>query len=237
MLAASTMRLIAARRVGACVVISVCATHACVDRRAGAASWPSRRRNRREKQNPVALIRKSRGRPARHATIDFDLSGAPKKKRRHKAIPPRRVTTYKNRTAWFKARVAWPNREPSAGSLLGERARAAATLPALAGTAQWELVGPTNIGGRMTSLAYAPNKPNKIWAGAAGGGVWTSNSSGSGPGGRCGTASRHSISDRLRLIPVTPRLWIADPGEANFSADSYPGVGVFRSTDGGETWQ
>ena len=48
----------------------------------------------------------------------------------------------------------------------------------LAGAAQWELVGPTNVGGRMTSVCCAPRKPNIIWAGAAGGGVWKSEDGG-----------------------------------------------------------
>ena len=39
------------------------------------------------------------------------------------------------------------------------------------GMAQWENIGPTNIGGRITSLVCDPAKPNRIWAGAAGGGV------------------------------------------------------------------
>jgi photosystem II stability/assembly factor-like uncharacterized protein len=131
--------------------------------------------------------------------------------------------------------VAWPNREPSIRSLLGQRARAAETLPALPGTAQWELVGPTNIGGRMTSLAYAPNKPNKIWAGAAGGGVWTSNNS-----GQTWRPLWHSEPTlnvgSVAVDPSNPLILYCGTGEANLSADCYPGVGVFRSTDGGNTW-
>ncbi|MBX9841010.1 MAG: hypothetical protein K2Z80_04285 [Xanthobacteraceae bacterium] len=146
------------------------------------------------------------------------------------------MTTHKKRTAWFRSRVAWPYREPSARSLLGERARAAAALAPLPGTAQWELVGPANIGGRMTSLAYAPKKPNKIWAGAAGGGVWTSDN-----GGQSWRALWHNQPTlnigSVAVDPQNPSIVYCGTGEANLSADSYPGVGVFRSTDGGDTWQ
>src|ERR1700682_1389362 len=124
--------------------------------------------------------RKARGKPAKkprapakRAAIEFNFEGAPKKKR-PSGPPPPRTTTHKKRTAWFQARAAWPYREPSTHSLLRERSRAAAALAPQAGAAQWELVGPTNVGGRMPSVGCAPKKPNTIWAGAAGGGVWKS---------------------------------------------------------------
>src|SRR5262249_24445637 len=104
--------------------------------------------------------------------IDLDFSGAPKKKR-PSGLPPR-TTAHKKSAAWFQARVAWPYRERSSQSLLSQRAATAATLAPQTGATDWELVGPVNVGGRMTCVACAPKKPNTIWAGAAGGGVWKS---------------------------------------------------------------
>src|SRR6478736_5784150 len=101
--------------------------------------------------------------PAKRAAIELDFSGAPKKKR-PSGPPEPRTTTHKKRTAWFQARAAWPYREPSTHALVRERARAAAALAPQTGTSQWELVGPTNVGGRMTSVGCAPKKPNTIWA-------------------------------------------------------------------------
>ena len=40
----------------------------------------------------------------------------------------------------------------------------------------------------------------------------------------------------LAVDPNAPDTVYAATGEADLSADSYPGVGVFRSTDGGATW-
>src|SRR6185295_1626980 len=97
--------------------------------------------------------------PARRAAMDLDFSGAPKKKRASGAPAPR-TTTHKKRTAWFRARAAWPYREASAHGLVSERSRTAATLAPKADAADWELVGPTNVGGRMTSVGCAPRKPN-----------------------------------------------------------------------------
>jgi hypothetical protein len=166
--------------------------------------------------------------------IDLDLSGGPKKKR-PSGLPAPRTTTHKKRAAWFQARVAWPYREPSAHALLGERSRAAAALAPQTGTAQWELVGPTNVGGRMTSIVCAPKKPNTIWAGAAGGGVWKSDDGGQHWRGLWHSQPTLNIGS-LAVDPTNPSIVYCGTGEANLSADSYPVVGIFRSIDGGESW-
>ena len=111
----------------------------------------------------------------------------------------------------------------------------AAALAPLAGTAPWELVGPTNIGGRMTSIVCAPKKSSTIWVGAAGGGVWKSDD-----GGQHWRALWHSQPTlnvgSLAIDPTNPSILYCGTGEANLSADSYPGVGIFRSIDGGDSW-
>lgn len=173
--------------------------------------------------------------PAKRTAIKLDFSGAPKKKRRS-GLPAPRTTTHKKRTAWFKERAAWPNREPSILALVAARSIADTALAAQPGTAEWELIGPTNVGGRMTSVACAPNKPNTIWAGAAGGGVWKSDD-----GGRQWRALWHSQPTlnigSIAVDPTNPAIVYCGTGEANLSADTYPGLGVFRSTDGGDSWQ
>ena len=171
----------------------------------------------------------------KRAAIRLNFSDAPKKTR-PSGLPAPRTTTHKKRTAWFKARVAWPYRERSAHSLLGERSRAAAALAPQAGTAQWELIGPTNVGGRMTSVGCAPKKPNTIWAGAAGGGVWKSDDGGQHWRGLWYSQPTLNIGS-IGVDPTNPAIVYCGTGEANLSADSYPGVGIFRSTDGGDTWQ
>jgi photosystem II stability/assembly factor-like uncharacterized protein len=189
--------------------------------------------SRKRKAGPKAA--KATRKPAKRGTVELDFSGAPEKKRASGVSAPR-TTTHKKRTAWFKARVAWPYREPSAVSLIGARSRASIALAPQAGTAQWEPVGPSNVGGRMTSVGCAPKKPNTIWAGAAGGGVWKSDD-----GGRQWRGLWHSQPTlnigSIAVDPANPAIVYCGTGEANLSADSYPGVGIFRSTDGGDSWQ
>jgi photosystem II stability/assembly factor-like uncharacterized protein len=148
--------------------------------------------------------------------------------------PPRK-TTHKRRSQWFRDRAAWPLREASVEHMLQQRERRIPTHAAVPANRQWELMGPTNTGGRVTSLAAHPTEPNIVWAGAAGGGVWKTTDAGA-----TWTALWHKQATlnigSLALDPGNPNILYAGTGEANLSADSYPGVGVFRSTDGGASW-
>jgi photosystem II stability/assembly factor-like uncharacterized protein len=186
-----------------------------------------------KKKSQRKAVKKPRS-PAKRAGVKLDFSGAPKKKR-SSGPPAPRTTTHKKRTVWFQARAAWPFREPSARALIRERSRAAAALTPQAGTAQWELVGPTNVGGRMTSVACVPRKPGTIWAGAAGGGVWKSEDGGLHWRGLWHSEPTLNIGS-IAVDPVNPAIVYCGTGEANLSADSYPGVGIFRSIDGGDSW-
>jgi photosystem II stability/assembly factor-like uncharacterized protein len=142
---------------------------------------------------------------------------------------------HKRRSVWFQARAAWPLREAHVGQLVSERERAEKEFAPAPGTTQWESVGPTNIGGRITSLVYDPAKPDNLWAGAAGGGVWQSKDA-----GRTWKALWHLQSvlnvGALAIHPTNPKILYCGTGEANLSADSYAGVGLYRSANGGKTW-
>jgi photosystem II stability/assembly factor-like uncharacterized protein len=150
------------------------------------------------------------------------------------ARPPR-LSRHKKRAGWFGARVTWPLREAPQAKLALERRRAQRALPsATLGTA-WRLAGPVNVGGRCTALVCDPSNPDLLWIGAAGGGVWRSTD-----GGRTWRLSWRSRTPleigALAIDPSHPRTLYCGTGEANLSADSYPGDGVYRSTNGGATW-
>lgn len=102
-------------------------------------------------------------------------------------------------------------------------------------TNKWVNVGPFGIGGRVPTLAMHPTDSNIFYAGAAAGGVWKTTDHGN---------SWKNLTDTFRLLP-SGYLTI-DPhhhetvyygqGEPNNSADSYPGNGLYRTTDGGTSW-
>lgn len=165
---------------------------------------------------------------------DVLISSAPKKKA-PKRTAPDATTTHKARAAWFNAREAWPMREAPVELLTQAKAAADANIEILSVNATWTEAGPKNIGGRMTSMVVHPQDAERIWVGAAGGGIWSSQD-----GGRTWTPLWHSEPTlnvgALCIDPANPDVLYCGTGEANLSADSHPGVGVYRSLDGGTTW-
>ena len=176
-----------------------------------------------------------KARRRRTAAPQVEAVAGPKKKR-HSGPRLARKTTHKRRSAWFRSRVSWPIREARVHALVRERSRITATMAPQPGAADWEPVGPTNVGGRMTCVVCAAHRPETIWAGAAGGGVWKSDD-----GGAHWRALWHREATlnigSLAIDPTNPATLYCGTGEANLSADSYPGVGIYRSIDGGESWQ
>ena len=147
-----------------------------------------------------------------------------------------RLSLHKKRSVWFQARSSWPVREAPVDILVSERGRAKAALETPATAVKWNSIGPTNIGGRMTSIVCHPSKPDSILAGAAGGGVWQSDDA--------GRSWRSVWSDQdilnvgsLAIDPQSPATIYCGTGEANLSLDSYAGVGVYQSADSGKSWK
>ena len=103
-----------------------------------------------------------------------------------------------------------------------------------AGLGPWEWLGPGNIGGRVRALLIRPDRPRIMWAGSAGGGIWKTTDGGD---------SWRPLNDFLASIaigcmaldPNDPNIVYAGTGES-FAGDGLPGAGIFKSTDGGETW-
>lgn len=162
------------------------------------------------------------------------LASGPAKKRA-KGAPEPRTSTHKKRAQWFHARAAWPYRDADGDNLIEQRAKVTVAAAAVPANRQWESMGPTNIGGRATSAAVHPINPDILWIGAAGGGVWKSED-----GGATWKNLWHKQDSlnvgALVLDPNNPDTLYCGTGEADLSADSYPGVGIYRSTDAGATW-
>ncbi len=159
------------------------------------------------------------------------LVPGPPKKRSAGPVAPR-YTTHKTRALWFQSRAAYPVREADVERLARERKKFAA-VPAPS-PPHWVQVGPANIGGRMTSLAVHPANPDLLYIGAAGGGVWKSEDA-----GKTWTSLWHNQPSlnvgSLALDPRNPDVIYCGTGEANLSADSYAGVGLFRSENAGKS--
>ncbi len=159
------------------------------------------------------------------------------RKKHLKPGPPKtHGSGHKKRSVWFQARSSWPLREAPVHTLVMERNRVKRDLPAPKGGARWKCIGPTNIGGRMTSVVCHPNNPDFIWAGSAGGGVWQSNDAGL--KWRSVWRDQDSLNiGSLAIDPGNPEIIYCGTGEANLSADSYSGVGIYQTVNGGATWK
>jgi hypothetical protein len=98
-------------------------------------------------------------------------------------------------------------------------------------------------GGRATALAIDPNcriGSCRLWVFAAGGGLWRTNNALSGEPSWQYLSGSFGINSGSSIVidpndPTGNTLYVGT-GEANASADSAAGAGMFKSTDGGDTW-
>lgn len=107
------------------------------------------------------------------------------------------------------------------------------------------------VSGRATAVAIDPNDPsgNTVFAGGAYGGVWKSANAGA-LSTNASSVSWIPLTDNqatlaIGSIAVQPQLSNPNPansivlagtGETDSSADSYYGLGILRSTNGGQDW-
>src|SRR5688500_2064656 len=108
--------------------------------------------------------------------------------------------------------------------------------PALLNSLQWRLVGPFR-GGRCVAVAGHPNDMQTHYMGTTGGGVWKTTDGGtSWENISDGYFKRASVGG-IAVSPTDPNVIYVGMGEATIRGNVSHGDGVYRSTDGGETWQ
>lgn len=117
-----------------------------------------------------------------------------------------------------------------------QKARTTAVMP-VAGIAsgQWQSIGPGNIGGRIRSIAVNPSLTSTLFAGGVSGGIWKSTNSGGSWAPVNDFMGNLAISS-IVFDPLNSNILYAGTGEGFFNADAVRGFGVFKSTDGGVSW-
>lgn len=96
-------------------------------------------------------------------------------------------------------------------------------------------VGSEIQSGRVIQFHVPKNKPNDFYVAYATGGLWRSRDEGQNWTPIFDTESAYSIGD-FAISDDGRTIWVGT-GENNGQRTSYAGTGVFKSTDGGETWQ
>jgi photosystem II stability/assembly factor-like uncharacterized protein len=137
---------------------------------------------------------------------------------------------------WFMLQRVYPHDDINPALYESARQNFRRTLlrKTSASAAPWVSIGPTNVGGRVTAIALDPTNANIIYAGAAGGGVWKSIDGGV---NWKNIFSESSSIGSLVLSPENSQIVYVGTGEGNPGGVAiYPGNGVWRSTDGGQTW-
>lgn len=100
----------------------------------------------------------------------------------------------------------------------------------------WTFAGPENIGGRITDIELDPASSSVIYLGAATGGVLKSTNSGVSWQNMFTGMPVISVGD-IAVDPSNHNIVWCGTGEANSSSFSFLGNGIYRSDDGGNSWQ
>jgi len=96
-------------------------------------------------------------------------------------------------------------------------------------------IGPTIFSGRVVDLDVNPSEPTEFYVAYASGGLWYTNNN----GGSFTPVFDHEAVMTIGDIAVhwpSHTIYVGT-GEVNSSRSSYAGVGMYKSTDKGQTWQ
>ncbi|MCP4726601.1 MAG: T9SS type A sorting domain-containing protein [bacterium] len=175
-----------------------------------------------------------------------------------KNISPENPFSAKNGLEYWASQRYYPNNKlPGDGIIKAYRdseiLRKTNTPPVAPDT--WEAMGPANIGGRTIALAMHPDDTNTLYAGAASGGLWRLTFTGTGDNDynwtRVETGYPVLGVNAIAMDPADKDVIYIGTGEvygykeqdgtAEFGSrwmrirGNY-GLGILKSTDGGETW-
>lgn len=106
----------------------------------------------------------------------------------------------------------------------------------LFGELKWRSIGPYR-GGRSLAVAGSDARPEEGYFGAMGGGVWKTTNSGKSWLPVSDGFLRTTSVGALAIAPTNPDVVYAGTGERDIRGDISHGDGMYKTIDGGKTWQ
>ncbi|MEQ9231099.1 MAG: hypothetical protein RIF46_10485, partial [Cyclobacteriaceae bacterium] len=112
-----------------------------------------------------------------------------------------------------------------------------ARIQAKATSLTWEERGPYNVGGRTKAILWDPQIADKVWAGAASGGLWynTDITNASSEWTAVDDLMENLSVTAIAYDPTDPDVMYIGTGEGHIIG-SVKGAGMLKSTDAGATW-
>jgi len=99
----------------------------------------------------------------------------------------------------------------------------------------WRLTGPDRTSGRSTDVIGITGQPDTMYAAFATGGLWKTTDGGNSWLPLFDEEATLSIGD-IAMAPSDHRVLYVGTGEANIFRASLPGIGIYKTTDGGKTF-
>ena len=134
------------------------------------------------------------------------------------------------------AAPAWSQPSKEKAATAAEKKAPAMTFESALGRLKFRELGPAVMGGRLDDFAVVESNPAIVYAGTASGGLWKTLNAGTTWTPVFDKEAVSSIGD-VAVAPSDPSIVWVGTGEANNRQSSSWGNGVYRSTDGGLTWQ
>ena len=139
----------------------------------------------------------------------------------------------KDETVKTSQKTGQPDKTPKAAK--PEEKKGSMTGPTFAGL-EFRNIGPAVVGGRIVDLAVDPHAPATWYIAAASGGVWKTTNAGT----TWAPIFEGQGSFSIGCITLDPRnplvIWVGS-GENNSQRSVSYGDGVYKSTDGGKSWE
>jgi photosystem II stability/assembly factor-like uncharacterized protein len=103
------------------------------------------------------------------------------------------------------------------------------------GVLSYRSVGPDK-GGRSIAVGGSVARPNEYWFGATGGGLWKTTDGGTTWNPTTDQKIASSSVGAVEVCPTDPDVVYIGMGEVQLRGDIITGDGVYKTTDGGQTW-